>query len=349
MKFLRNTWYMAAWSDEVSRDPIGRTLLEQPVVFYRTEDGDAVAIGNRCPHRFAPLSMGVLKGDAIECPYHGLQFGSDGICTKNPHGNKNIPKGAQVPVYKVEERYGIIWFWGGAVELADPGTIPDLSYLEDPASRTVTGSLPVSTNYELYIDNLLDLSHTQFVHGDNLQSQQYCNAKYDFLQQGSLVTSKMFIPNSEVLPFYKRFFDDSVTEMDLDLTANWLPPAVVMNDNKAIAKGQEFRSRGLHIVTPESARNSHYFYALTRYSHIDDPEVDEFSRNWHRHGFDEQDKPIIEAASNFMGDEVDPLKMDPVFLISDGGNIRARHELNRLIKAEQEDSDQLIAVATATE
>lgn len=56
--FLRNFWYVAAWSHEIEHRPLGRVLLNEPVVFFRKNDGTAVAMEDRCPHRGFPLSKG---------------------------------------------------------------------------------------------------------------------------------------------------------------------------------------------------------------------------------------------------------------------------------------------------
>ena len=105
--WLRNAWYAAAWSGEIGTELLGRTLLDEPIVFFRKEDGTAVAIGGRCPHRFAPLAMGKRVGDCVECPYHGLRFDASGACAHNPHGDGSIPKAARVPGYHVQERHGL--------------------------------------------------------------------------------------------------------------------------------------------------------------------------------------------------------------------------------------------------
>jgi phenylpropionate dioxygenase-like ring-hydroxylating dioxygenase large terminal subunit len=39
--------------------------MNEPCVFYRTEDGTPVALEDRCPHRRLPLSMGKLVGDDV--------------------------------------------------------------------------------------------------------------------------------------------------------------------------------------------------------------------------------------------------------------------------------------------
>ena len=81
MRYLRNTWYVALWADDLAPGQlVSRTICEQPVVLYRASDGHAVALADQCAHRFAPLSGGrVCEGtDHVECPYHGLRFGADG-------------------------------------------------------------------------------------------------------------------------------------------------------------------------------------------------------------------------------------------------------------------------------
>ena len=55
--FLRNCWYVAAWAEEVTRAPLARIFLGLPVMLYRTEQGEAVALEDRCCHRNLPLSM----------------------------------------------------------------------------------------------------------------------------------------------------------------------------------------------------------------------------------------------------------------------------------------------------
>lgn len=125
MKLLRNTWYAAAWSRDVGVDFSTRELLGEPMLLYRKHDGAPVAMIDRCPHRFAPLSMGKRVGDGVECGYHGLQFDCSGDCSKNPHGDGRIPPGARVRSFPAEDRYGLVWIWAGEPSRADASLIPD--------------------------------------------------------------------------------------------------------------------------------------------------------------------------------------------------------------------------------
>ena len=98
--FVKNCWYVVAWSKDIGRELVGRILLNEYVVLYRKEDGTPVALENRCPHRNLPLSEGRLIGDEIECGYHGMVFNCDGVCTHLP-GSDEAPDWASVRRYPV--------------------------------------------------------------------------------------------------------------------------------------------------------------------------------------------------------------------------------------------------------
>ncbi|WP_162248219.1 MULTISPECIES: Rieske 2Fe-2S domain-containing protein [unclassified Sphingomonas] len=112
--FLQNAWYPVAWCDEISADAIlARKILGRELALYRDVEGQARAMVNRCPHRFAPLSLGKRIGDAIQCPYHGLHFGPDGRRVHNPHGDGAVPD-IGVQAFPVREQHKLIWAWMGS-------------------------------------------------------------------------------------------------------------------------------------------------------------------------------------------------------------------------------------------
>src|SRR3546814_20744122 len=86
MTYLRNSWYLAAWQDEIpGSGTVVRVILGDPVVLFRNENGEAKALLDRCPHRFAPLSSGVVADCILACAYHGLAFDGTGAFVVNPH------------------------------------------------------------------------------------------------------------------------------------------------------------------------------------------------------------------------------------------------------------------------
>ena len=72
--------------------PLGRRLLNEPVVIFRDESGTSKALREICSHKLAPLSLGRHLGNRIECSYHGLRFAGNRRCVHNPHGKGTIPK-----------------------------------------------------------------------------------------------------------------------------------------------------------------------------------------------------------------------------------------------------------------
>lgn len=166
--WIHNAWYVAAWTHEIEPGRIhARTIIDRPLVLYRTADGGIVALEDRCPHRFAPLSLGRLEGDALRCMYHGLKFAPDGRCIEIP-GQERIPHSACVRRFPLQVVGSWVWVWMGDADKADTAAIPPTLALDDPAYRLQAGQLDYDAHYLLIDDNLLDLSHLSFAHEKTL-------------------------------------------------------------------------------------------------------------------------------------------------------------------------------------
>lgn len=341
MAFLRNTWHVAAWSHEVTDQLFSRRLLDQRVLLYRRENGDAVALEDRCPHRFAPLHRGRQKGDNIECGYHGLQFDPSGACVHNPHGER-IPSGCRVRSFPLVERYGVLWFWPGDPARADAARIADFGHLVEPGTRTVHGGTLVRANYELISDNLMDASHTQYVHQDLLGTEAFARSRHEVREAGTTVNSTYLIPQSSVPAAYRAYFDASVQVVDYGVDFRWQPPALVRNSVSLTPVGEgaakAIHRIGTHLMTPETATTTHYFFAHTRNFQLQDLRVDERIRRWQKQGLTEQDGPMIEACQQSMGEATDLMSLKPVMLSIDAAAVRVRRVLQKLMQEEQQDS-----------
>ena len=169
MTLLKDTWYCAGWSTDVAGEPVHRRILGQDLVLFRDSQGKVAAMSDKCPHRFAPLHEGKVLGDTIACPYHGLRFDGTGTCVLNPHGNGQVPPGPHIESYLIEERNGTIWIWMGDRAKADPDAVIDTSFLFDREKyNRITDHHPIQGNYMLVVDNLLDLTHAQFLHPETV-------------------------------------------------------------------------------------------------------------------------------------------------------------------------------------
>ncbi|MBV9201611.1 MAG: Rieske 2Fe-2S domain-containing protein, partial [Alphaproteobacteria bacterium] len=106
---LRDAWYIAAWADEISGEqPLARRICNEPIVLFRDGTGRAAALADRCCHRAAPLSMGIVVEEGIQCGYHGLIIDGSGRCVRIP-GQKQIPADARVQSYRAVEKDRLVW------------------------------------------------------------------------------------------------------------------------------------------------------------------------------------------------------------------------------------------------
>lgn len=337
MAFLMNAWYAAAWSSELGERLVGRTILDRPVLLYRDAAGTALAIGNRCPHRFAPLDRGRLVDGAIECGYHGIRFDRSGACVLVP-GEERAAQNMRVPAYNVAERDGIVWIWLGD-RPADRAAIPDLGdRLASPAFAHVTGSMHVNANYELLADNLIDPSHGQFLHGSVLKRDGFFDAPHEIRQDGNTVSSERIIRNVDAPAAYAPYLPDPAARVDWFTRAQWDPPGIFRLDNGVTPLGQGreagVRRCGVHLLTPETETSTHYFYAAVRNYLLDDPRADAASLQWQRTIFEEQDAPMLEAVQQMMGTS-DFASLHPVLVAVDQPAMRIRATMRRLIADEQ--------------
>lgn len=335
MQYLTDTWYAAAFSHEVTRTPLVRTLLERPIVLFRTESGQAVALNDRCPHRFAPLHEGKVIADAIRCPYHGLQFGPNGACVHNPIGDGKIPKAAVTTAYPLVDVDGVLWIWMGR-EAPDTAAILRWPEFTDVGHfSTVEGYVHMNAEYRLVSDNLLDLSHAEFLH-PNLATEGF-NRRTQFAmeQHENTVCARNWRPNEPITPsFAMAFGDDAPTHVDHRSIVRWQPPSNLHLEIGATRVGRP-KEEGVttiaaHLITPETATTCHYFWKLARDYHIDDREFDEQLRSLVQSAFETEDKPMIEAQYRYMaGASFETL--NPVLLSSDAASVRARRILTQLL------------------
>ena len=162
---LRNAWYIAAWADEIRGErPLARRICNEPIVLFRDGTGRAAALADRCCHRAAPLSMGMIVEDGIQCGYHGLVIDGSGRCVRIP-GQKQIPADARVRSYHVVEKDQLVWVWMGDPAKADAAKIADFPYHNNPGKWPNKHDVyPIRANYMLMVDNLMDLTHLGYLH-----------------------------------------------------------------------------------------------------------------------------------------------------------------------------------------
>ena len=333
MKYLRNTWYMAAWSHEVSNSMLTRTILGERYVFYRKQDGVVVGLRDRCPHRFAPLSRGRLCGDEIQCGYHGLKFAADGTCVHSPFSSPP-PRSAKVRNCVLEERHHIVWMWLGDLGRDDSTSIPDFSYITRADLKGTFGLSSMNAHYELVTDNLMDLSHVEFLHpafGGALLK----GGTHTVSQEGDTIWSNWWTQNVPNTPSLEMWWPTKGKPIDHSFDMRWNPPASIYLGVGATLTGaprdEGFTLPSAHILTPETASTTLYFWhsALP----VGHPQSMEELHKIIADAFDHEDAPMLEAVQHEMGG-ADFWDIATVMLRTDAGAVRVRKHLGKLIAAE---------------
>ncbi|MEY2925743.1 MAG: hypothetical protein RL367_220 [Pseudomonadota bacterium] len=340
--YLRNSWYVIAWSRDLAEKPLAITVMDEALVAFRDPDGRAAVLEDHCPHRHLPLSMGCAARGGIQCGYHGMVFDRNGTCLEAPSNGGTPPPRARVRAYPVTERYGWIWAWMGEAAAADPGLVPNFAENTAVGQRAVGETTLVNANYKLVTDNLMDLSHVGYVHQSTIGNPE-------FTAKGKL-TARRSAAGVQVL----RLVDDVPPPPTYILTGmlpagknidrwqriEFIPPAFVRihvggkQAGTGALDGDYAGGLGwwiMNAMTPASPASTIYFWAAVRDYALDDPAVDELYLKQVGAAFAE-DKVMLEAQQRVL--ETRPDTWDHA-LKSDTGSIEARRVLEAAIAAEQ--------------
>jgi phenylpropionate dioxygenase-like ring-hydroxylating dioxygenase large terminal subunit len=163
---LVDDWHPVARLEDVpATKPLAVRLLGEDVVLWRAA-GSVLAWQDLCVHRGTRLSLGRVDGEAIECPYHGWTYGTDGRCIAIPaHPGQVPPAKASVKTYLTRVRYGLVWVSLGS-PAADIWPFPEW---EATGYRTmICGPYPVDASGPRIVENFLDVGHFPFVHENML-------------------------------------------------------------------------------------------------------------------------------------------------------------------------------------
>ena len=343
--FLRNAWYVAAWTDELGERPFARRILDEAIVLFRDASGAVAALEDRCCHRGTPLAFGRVVTQGLECGYHGLIFDGAGKCVLVPGGHL-VPPGARVRSYPVVEKDQFVWIWMGDPQRADYSLVLDYPYHDDPHHWPHKHAVyHIKGDYMLVIDNLMDLSHLGYVHGATVGGAPTTH-----------IEARMHTVRTETGVKYDRWMIDSVPpptyvaagdfkgRVDRWQESEFFPMSTIVQWIGAVDAGtgalrdwkydgersNSFSFRLFHGITPETATSCHYFWSAANGYRQNEPAATEQLYNEIARTFD-QDKTIIEAQQIRMLETPDGPLID---IHGDGPRIQARRVVDRLLAEE---------------
>ena len=341
--FPKNTWYVAATSDEVPADkPFGRQICNERVVLYRAQEGRIAAVEDFCPHRGAPLSLGFVREGTLVCGYHGLEMGCDGKTTAMP--GQRVRGFPAIKSYPVEERHGFIWIWPGDPAKADAALIPQMPWHDNPDWAYGGGLYHVKADYRLMIDNLMDLTHETYVHATSIGQAEIDETpcKTENVGDNEVVTSR-YMDGVEAPPFWKMALRNNglADEVKVDRwqVCHFTPPSHVMIEVGCAHEGhggyhapddKKVYSVVVDYITPETDTAMWYFWGMARRFNPGDAGLT---------------KLIREGQGKIFGEDMEMLELQQrnlsayperklLMLNIDSGGVKSRRILDRIIAEE---------------
>lgn len=283
--FLKDNWYVAALSNELTSQPVSRTILNEHVAMFRNSSGEIVAFSDECPHRGYPLSRGTVVGDRLVCGYHGFTFDCSGKCVEVP-GQDRIPGRADVRAYPIVEQGPWTWIWMGRSE-ADLSKLPQTPWLTDPANwSAVAGLATIDAPFKLLVDNLLDLSHETYLHNGSIGTPEVATTPIEVEtdEEANIVRVFRHMTSVECPSFYS-----STTglkgKIDRWQDIEYFAPGFYMIHSRIAPVGQPplpdgtddhaFHMKIFYGLTPATENRVHDFWALSRDFCVGDQQIDE--------------------------------------------------------------------------
>ncbi|VCU68049.1 Toluene-4-sulfonate monooxygenase system iron-sulfur subunit TsaM1 [Pigmentiphaga humi] len=281
--YVLNHWYAAAWSSEIGAGPLGRRLLDEPVVLFRQADGSVAALADRCPHRLVPLSMGTCVEGRLQCTYHGLQFDGGGRCVHIP-GQATIPPKASTRSFPVVERYGVVWIWMGEAERADPVRLFSISKHGQAGWDVIDGGYQRHpSNYVNIIENLMDPAHTTFLHSGTIGNPLAGEQPVATERTDDYIVAYRWLENTSPSPHDRRRLNVGDVPVDrgqffyfhLPSTSRVetivLPAGAPRDTDEQLCAG--LRTYSYKFLTPETASSTHFFWMHVRNYQVGDDQA----------------------------------------------------------------------------
>jgi phenylpropionate dioxygenase-like ring-hydroxylating dioxygenase large terminal subunit len=190
-------WFQVGWSAELP--PGGVKPLKyfgEDLVMFSNETGELNVLEAHCHHLGAHLGHGgIVRGDAIACPYHGWEWNGEGRNTRIPLQDNCINK--KLKTWTVKEQNEAIFLWhdqaGGGPRWEIPdifASFPDVPATADdfyPCYGQSTLLQPAEgVHPAIAMENAVDTAHFQYTHTAPI-SPELLDYKFDDHSWRSLV------------------------------------------------------------------------------------------------------------------------------------------------------------------
>ena len=339
--FLKNTWYVACQSHELTDKPLGRMVCGERMAFFRGPENKAAAVEDFCPHRGAPLSLGKVCEGKLVCGYHGLEMGCDGKTVAMP--GQRVRGFPPVKRFAVVERYGFVWVWPGNADLADEAAMPVFEWFDNPNWAYGGGLYHIACDYRLMIDNLMDLTHETYVHATSIGQPEIDETPCKTTVDGDHVVTSRFMENIKAPPFWQMALraNDLPDDQPVDRwqICRFTPPSHVLIEVGVALAGKggydaapEHKAYSVVVdfITPETETSIHYFWGMVRQFKPHDAALTDQIRTGQGGIFSEDLQMLEQQQKNLTAHPERALLM----LNIDAGGVQSRRVIDRLLAKE---------------
>jgi phenylpropionate dioxygenase-like ring-hydroxylating dioxygenase large terminal subunit len=338
--FIRNAWYVAAWADEIAETPLARRICNEPVVLYRDRQNCVAALHDMCCHRGAPLHMGAIVEEGLQCGYHGLIFDRSGACVRVP-GQTRILERTRVRSFPVVEQDAFVWIWMGDPAKADVSTIVPWPYHNDtknwPHKHTM---YPIKAAAMLMVDNLMDLTHLGYVHTTTIggNPSQHVEAKMQTERTPLGLKFTRWMLNSVPPPTYVKAVGFQ-GRIDRCQRFEFIAPGSILQWTGAAeagayrdgdTSGSPLEFRLFHGLTPETDTSCFYFWSAANGFRQDEPAATEQFFAQVAAAFLE-DKTVVEGQQLRLTELGETALVD---IATDAARLHMRRTVERLLEEE---------------
>ncbi|CAB4937994.1 MAG: Rieske 2Fe-2S domain-containing protein [Actinobacteria bacterium] len=163
-ELLRRYWYPIAFEQDFDTLPSKTVrLLSENWTLYKTPSGKYGIISEKCAHRNASLTYGVVHEDGIRCGYHGWKYDFDGRCVEQPAeaDNQNFRDRVTMKSGKAQVMGGLVWVYVGPAPAPE---LPRFDVFVKDGIRDV-GYTTIPCNWLQIMENSVDPHHVEWLHG----------------------------------------------------------------------------------------------------------------------------------------------------------------------------------------
>jgi nitrite reductase/ring-hydroxylating ferredoxin subunit len=153
--------FAVLFSHELKRKQVlSVTFMNQKLALFRTETGEVGALDSYCPHLGADLTHGFVNQGALQCPFHGMRFKTDGTCTAKNRANQTL----KYPYkhWMVFEKYGLIFLTYNPSQRDFNLTLPEWNFAE--WGKPFQYCLKIKSHPQEILENSVDQLHFYQVH-----------------------------------------------------------------------------------------------------------------------------------------------------------------------------------------